>query len=193
MAFWNRKRGRSAESETPQPAPSEQLSAAPAPTWKTIPPTDACDIVDFWFRQAWPLTESEVTELAVAQLGWTTVEEDGESFLNNTVHALSMPDVTVIETRSGTSSIEFRACDVLQEMDGTSEADLGDCFTLLVREAESRWGAALLERRGAWETASWVTESRGGVELRRSRRSVSVAYATPQRVEFDRKAARLGL
>ncbi|MEZ3159432.1 DUF6301 family protein [Microbacterium sp. BWT-B31] len=157
------------------------------------PPAEVLDIVDFWFAQPWPLPADEVKLLGVEQFGWTTYQENGKTYVRNSVSGLSVSGVVVVGTDTETSSISFRACDVVPDGSRTGEAELGDYFTTLVREAEARLGPASFERSGDRESASWLTDSRGRLDIRRNRRSISVSYATPQSVELDREAARLGL
>lgn len=145
-------------------------------TWKTIPPAQACDWIEFWINAPWPMNEKETAEYA-AQLGWTAEEDDGEIYLTDAVSGLSMDDVATAAMPSGeTASIGFRLTDVIRDITDESDEFLNDQFTLVYREAQARWGNT---KQAGTDSATWDWEDKARVTLTRLQRSVSVNIDTP--------------
>ena len=149
-------------------------------TWKSIPPTQVCDWIEFWINAPWPMDEKETAEYA-AQLGWTAEEDEGEIYLTDAVSGLSMDDVATATMPSGEiGSIGFRLTDVIRDITDESTDFLNDQFTLIYREAQARWGKAKQETtESGGGRATWDWEDKARVTLTRLNRSVSVNIDTP--------------
>jgi len=150
--------------------------------WKAMTAQEACDVLDFWAKTSWPMDLTETITHA-AQLGWTAEEEDdGERFLVNEVSGLSIPEVDAIEMPSGEiATISLRSTDAIREITPESTAFLNDQYTLLYREAATRWGAGEqsdIENGGRY--AQWDLENGGRIGITVSTRSVSISFDTPQ-------------
>ena len=154
-------------------------------TWKSIPPTQVCDWIEFWMNAPWPMDEKQTAEYA-ARLGWTAEEDEGEIYLTDAVSGLSMPEATLVTMPSGeTGSIGFRLTDVIRDITDESTEFLNDQFTLTYREAEARWGAGKQETVEGEPSATWDSD-KGRVTLMALKRSVMVNFDTPQYAEVLR-------
>lgn len=154
-------------------------------TWKSIPPTQVCDWIEFWMNAPWPMDEKQTAEYA-ARLGWTAEEDEGEIYLTDAVSGLSMPEATLVTMPSGeTASIDFHITDVIREITNESNIFLNDQYTLTYREAEARWGVGKQETVEDKLSATWDSD-KGRVTLMALKRSVMVNFDTPQYAEVLR-------
>ncbi|HEX7301478.1 DUF6301 family protein [Lentzea sp.] len=160
-------------------------------SWKAMPPGDACDLVEFWEAESWPLTRDQVRQRAVEWFGWTVEVEKGKSYLMNTVSGFTVPDVSTIGAGDDLSYISFRISDTIREVTSASRRFLGDAFALVVREGETRWGVPAMRDLERSSSATWDTASGGRISFRGSAKSVSAMFETPQGVELDRRAGHL--
>jgi hypothetical protein len=156
--------------------------------WKAMTADEACDLVDFWESEPWPLTRDEVQQRAVEWFGWTIEVENGTSYLMNTVSGFTVPDVTTIGSRGDLSCVELDVADTIREVTRESRRFLGDAFALVVREGEKRWGAPGMRDSERASSATWDTASGAEISFSLSRRGLRAVFRTPQGVELDRKA-----
>ena len=148
-------------------------------TWKSIPPTQACDWIEFWMNAPWPMDEKQTAEYA-AQLGWTAEEDEGEIYLTNVVSGLSIPEVMLVTMPSGeAASIDFHTTDAIRDITNESTEFLNDYYTLVYREAEARWGAGKQTTSADGSSAMWDLEDKGRVTLNKGARAVSINFDTP--------------
>ena len=150
-------------------------------------PAEACDLMDFWEAASWPLTRDEVQQQAVEWLGWTIEVENGTSYLMNRESGFTVPDVMTIGSRGDLSYVKFHVADTIREVTPASRAFLGDAFTLVVREGETRWGAPVMRDFEGTTSATWDTASGGRISFSLGQRGLSAMFETPQGVELDRK------
>ena len=151
-------------------------------------PDEACDLMDFWDAEPWPLTRDQVQQRAVEWFGWTVEVDDGVSYLMNTVSGFTIPDVSTIGSRGDLSYVALHVADTIREVTRESRSFLGDAFTLVVREGESRWGAPVLNDRERSHAALWDTASGAQISFTLSQKGLRAMFKTPQGVELDRKA-----
>ncbi|MEU4807215.1 DUF6301 family protein [Actinosynnema sp. NPDC023587] len=151
-------------------------------------PVEACDLMEFWEVEAWPLTRDRVHQLAVEWLGWTIEIENGTSYLMNTVSGFTVPDVMTISTKSDLSYLRLDVADRIREVTPGSRRFLGDAFALMVREAEARWGVPTMRDFEETTSAHWVTASGGRISFNLTYRSLRAMFETPQGFKLDRKA-----
>jgi uncharacterized protein DUF6301 len=154
-------------------------------------PVEACDLMEFWEETPWPLTRDQTQQRAVLGLGWTIETEDGVSYLMNTESGFTIPDVSAIGGKGDLSYLAFRLADTIREVTPASRSFLGDAFALLVREAETRWGAPVLRDSERTTSATWNTASGGRTAFNLAQKGLSARYETPQGVELDRRAGHL--
>ncbi|MFB4351371.1 DUF6301 family protein [Microbacterium sp. CR_7] len=158
-------------------------------SWKVMPAAEVCDLMDFWAAAPWPLSRDEVLRLAVDRFGWTIDEEDGTSYLMNTVSNFTVPDVSTIG-ENPLSYLTLRISDVIRDVSPESTAFLGDSFTLAVREGERRWGTASLRDVKGTTIASWSSASGGRISFSRAPKSLAARFETPQGVALDQRLGR---
>lgn len=150
-------------------------------TWKSIPATEACDLLDFWANAPWPMDMDQAHQYA-AQLGWTVEEEDGENFLVNEVSGLTSTDVDTPVMPSGeTASITFNITDYIRDVTDESKVFLNDQFTLYYREATARWGAGdLSTTEGNLRIAQWeLGADKGRINIIESNKTIRANFDTP--------------
>ncbi|MEV4736362.1 MULTISPECIES: DUF6301 family protein [unclassified Microbacterium] len=154
-------------------------------TWKAMTPTEVCDLMDFWAAAPWPLTRDEVLRLAVDRFAWTIEEEDGTSYLMNTVSNFTVPDVSTIGARTQLNYLSLDLADEATEEDPTSQDILRDAFAHIVREGTTRWGEPAQRQKDGTRFASWE-RSGGRVTISASDVTLSGMFQTPRGVEIDR-------
>lgn len=152
-------------------------------TLKALTAVDACDILDFWVSAPWPM-QIEQTHQYASQLGWTVEEEDGEKFLVNESSVLTEGFVDANFTDSGdTAAITFYTTDVAKgDITDESTAFLNDQFTLLYREAISRWGAETKQTSSELDGRSIEWElpgDKGRIGISQLKRVVTADFSTP--------------
>lgn len=160
-------------------------------TWKSMPPAEVCDTMDFWITSPWPLSEDEVQQRAVEHFGWTIEVENDTPYLMNTVSNFTLPDVMTVHSKGVMMQIELDTTDNIREVTPESTAFLNDAFTLMVREGQARWGKPTVKRRGVGTAARWDVDGGARVSFHFLPRGVSAKYETPQGAELDRKTANL--
>lgn len=157
-------------------------------TWKSMPPAEVCDIMDFWIAAPWPLSEDEAQQRAVERFGWTIDVEDGTPYLMNTVSNFNTPDVMTIAHKDVMMDLTLDASDAIREVTPESTAFLGDAFTLMVREGEARWGKPKLEYFEEIAAARWNADSGAIVTFRFLPKGVTARFDTPEGAELERRA-----
>lgn len=148
-------------------------------TWKAMPASQVCDVLDFWRAADWPLTTAQTNERA-SELGWTIEDED---FLVNEVSGLSLADVDTSTMPSGDlAALNFRTTDVVKDVGPKATGFLNDQFALAVREASERWGKPKQSRTKDGATfAQWDFPDDGArITLMRLTSSVLADFTTPQ-------------
>lgn len=153
-------------------------------------PVEACDLVEFWESEPWPLTRDQVQQRAVEWFGWTIEVEKGVSYLMNTVSGFTVADVSTIGSRGDLSYIKLNVADTIREVSVESRRFLGDTFALMVREAETRWGTPSMRDFEGTSSATWDTASGARISFNHALKSLSARFDTPQGVELDRRSER---
>ncbi|WP_394618643.1 DUF6301 family protein [Lentzea sp. JNUCC 0626] len=159
-------------------------------SWKAMTPVEACDLMDIWDAEPWPLTRDQVQQRAVEWFGWTIEIDNGVSYLMNTVSGFTIPDVSTIGSRRNLSYLGLNFADTIREVTRESRGFLGDAYTLIVREGESRWGTPALSDREGTSSAVWDTASGARISFTLALKGLRGRFETPQGVELDRKAGR---
>ncbi|MFD5828090.1 DUF6301 family protein [Lentzea sp. NPDC060358] len=157
-------------------------------SWKAMTADEACDLLDFWDAESWPLTRDQVQQRAVEWFGWTIEVDDGVTYLMNTVSGFTVPDVSTIGARGDLSYVGLDIADTIREVTSGSRRFLGDAYALAVREGEKRWGAPRLRDSKGTSSADWDTASGGRISFSLALRGLRARYETPQGVELDRRA-----
>ena len=158
----------------------------PLQAWKAMTPTEACDLVGFWADAPWPLTRDEVIALGAERFGWSIEVDRGVSYLMNTVAGFTIPDVSTIG-EDPLSYLTLRISDVIRDVTPASTSFLGDAFTLVVREAERRWGPASMRDVKDSRIASWHTASGGRISFSSAPKSLAARFETPQGVALEQR------
>lgn len=166
-------------------------------TWNAMDPAEVCDLLEFWDSAAWPLSQSDAQQLGVEQFGWTPlVTRRGIRYLDNPASGLNRSSIGLTAAGDHVMCVDMRATDAIKDVTDESLEFLGDRFALLVREGESRWGAARVVREDGRQNASWNTPGGGRIRLSASAMAVLAEYRTPQGTDLDqreRRAQRRGL
>ncbi|MFJ7214960.1 DUF6301 family protein [Amycolatopsis sp. NPDC098790] len=157
-------------------------------SWKAMTPVEVCDLMEFWEVAPWPLTREQVHQLAVEWFGWTIEVEDGVSYLMNTVSGFTFADVMTIGSKGDLSYVKLDVSDTIREVTAASRRFLGDAFALVVREAETRWGAPAMRDFEGTSSATWDTASGARISFDNALKGLGAKFETPQGVELDRKA-----
>ncbi len=148
-------------------------------TWKTMPTTRACDMLDFWAAAPWPMNTEQTVSYA-AQLGWTSEEEDGEIFIVNSVDNFNNSYIDASTMPSGEiASMVFYLTDTVRgDINDEATAFLRDYYTLFRREAIARWGES---RKSDDTITEWdLGDDAGYIYLTCNPRSVTISFDTPQ-------------
>ncbi|WP_024818120.1 DUF6301 family protein [Arthrobacter sp. 31Y] len=156
-------------------------------TWKSMPPAEVCDIMDFWIAAPWPLTEAEAQRRAVERFGWTIDDENGSSYLMNTVSNFTTADVMTIAYKNVMRELSFDTSDTIRDITPESTDFLNDAFTLMVREGEAKWGKPALRDSEKAKTARWNVHGGARVTFGFLPRGLSARFETPHGAEVERK------
>ena len=146
-------------------------------TWKSMPPAELCDIIDFWITAPWPMSQDEAQKRAVDRFGWTIEVENDTHYLMNTVSNFTTADVMTIDYKNVMMDLSFDTSDTIRDVTPESTDFLSDVHTLMVREGV------------ATTTAQWNVEDGARVSFSFLPRGLTARYETPQGVELDRRAA----
>ncbi|MCP1410809.1 DUF6301 family protein [Paenarthrobacter sp. A20] len=157
-------------------------------TWKSMPPAELCDIMDFWIAAPWPMSKDEAQQRAVERFGWTIEVENDTPYLMNTVSNFTTADVMTIDYKNVMMDLSLDTSDTIREVTPESTAFLGDAHTLMVREGEARWGKPKLEHFEETTTALWNVDGGAIVSFSFLPRGLSAEYETPQGAELERKS-----
>ncbi|MGL4742817.1 MAG: DUF6301 family protein [Dermatophilaceae bacterium] len=153
-------------------------------TWKAMPPEEVLRILTFWNDAHWPLSEEQVNERAVTELGWTL---DDENWLNDTVTELTSPDVMVSDNGHSVARISLGVTDVEREEDTPGWARWrNDRYTEIIRALTDSWGAPG-HLGDEYRTARWEMPTQARVEIADLGNCLSAAFITPQAAQIDRK------
>lgn len=158
-------------------------------TWMAMAPAEVCDVMDFLEAAAWPLEKSEAQQLLAERFGWTIEESRGKKYLVNSLSGMNEPDVSVIGPGQ-VLSLDMRTTDIIREVTEETRQFLDDGFALLVREGESRWGAARVRRGDDLQHALWNTPGDGRIRFTGSDMDILVEYRTPQGTDLERRERR---
>lgn len=145
-----------------------------------MPPTEACDRMEFWDRVPWPLPLDEGYELAQRELGWRLMNDGTYDYLVNEADAFSNPEVTMTGRHTGVAHIRQALSDAAERGSIDSVNVVGDQFALTVREAATRWGRPELSRAGEMITATFDLPGGGVVSFSGSDTTVYASFYTPQ-------------
>ncbi|MFJ6537876.1 DUF6301 family protein [Paenarthrobacter sp. NPDC091711] len=156
-------------------------------TWKSMPPAEVCDIMDFWIAAPWPMPEAEAQQRAVERFGWTIEVDNDTPYLMNTVSNFTTADVMTVDVKNVMRELSLDTSDTIRDVTPESTAFLSDSFTLMVREGEAKWGKPALRDFEKAKTARWNVDGGARVTFNFSPRGLSARFETPQGAEVERK------
>ena len=146
-------------------------------TWNSITPQKFVELVNYWVKQDWPLTEDKLTA-AMEKMGWD--ESDPSTIAKDIPVSQPRLRATTSDPVRGLDMVSWSLTDIDTTKSIEQDRFMNDAFVGYVEAGTAVWGRPRIKRDAEREIAYWKAENGCEFQISNRRSAIAVYIHSPQ-------------